>query len=193
MTSKLYWFSLSFMLVCNIFMFSRIINKDKKIRILEMRNLKDDLVIHENYILYESLDLSLENLMLYKGNNADYILINEVIETPKLVFRYNLNMCPPCIQSVIYSIKEVFPNYERNENIFFSCKGLENRLKSSYNGKVNYSFVDESLFFLIESYNVPYLYVIDKDLKMKFLFVVPKDNKQKIVDYLKIVKERCFI
>lgn len=171
MKSKIYWIIILCMFACNISLYwlfykernnTRSFNTTQQI-MMEKENL--------NYLLYESLDESItDNLHVYWGKEKkDSFKLSILAKEPKLIFRYSTTMCRPCIDDAIFEIKEVFPNYEVNENIVFSCKNLENRLKESYLGKRNLSFtyLDN---IPIEKHQIPYLFILDKDLKIKKAF-----------------------
>lgn len=185
-----YWIALIFMLACNLMLFYRLIQKRTVNKDLKAYIRNNDMEVQGNYILYESLGASLEEIYLYRDCSKDSISINNLVAEPHLLFRYNIEACTPCIQNVISAIKEVFPNYENNKKIIFSCKGLKPKLNTKFNGKMHYSFTENASMMLpIEKYDIPYLFVLDKDLNLKFLFVVSsKENKQAIIDYLSLVK-----
>ena len=181
------------MFVCNVVLFYHVINKSNEKKDTNLLlNVIEDSQIHMSYMLYESLDYSLMGMKFKRGLD-DFSEIENLDEQPRLVFRYNLLMCPPCIQDVIHSIEAVFPDYKTNENIIFSCEGLEKRFDLSFNGKVNYAFMDDSLFIPIKKYQAPYMYILDKELKLKFLFVPSKGSNQKTIDYLMLVKNKYSI
>lgn len=193
MTSKLYMGALFVLFACNIFLFFKLSKCNKSNRPDFSIQQQEQNLIHESYILYESLDIPIHDLTAYWGNDQAFFNITELTNTPKLIFRYNLSMCTPCIEATLSSIKQVFPDYEKNQNIIFSCMGLDSRLKRSFNGKVNLSFTQDNLPLPLEQHQVPYFFILDKDLKVKSLFVVPKGSKERIVNYLTITNKKYSI
>lgn len=190
---KGYWIALIFMLVCNLMLFYVLMRKKTGVNehLKVSFSAEENLVTQGSYVLYESLGISLKNMYIFGNSSKDSTLIDYCAHEPHLVFRYNMEACTPCVANVISAIKEVFPDYATNGNIIFSCKGLKSGLNVNFNGKTHYSFGKGILGIPIEEYNIPYLFVLDENLKLDFLFVVyPKGNKQTLIDYLNLAKVR---
>lgn len=138
--------------------------------------------------MYESIDVPIENRAIL-GKNEEYFDFKG--KSCYLIFRYNQNMCAPCIRNVLLAIKKVFPAYEKNEYILFSCAGLEERMKESFYGKRNLSFVPDSLTLPLEQYQLPYFFIYDGNRIAKCLYVIySKDDVGQIEQYLQRMKER---
>lgn len=160
-----------------------------KLRYMEMQQ-KSSIILSDN-ILYESLDDSITNKAIL-GNSDQYFDFKN--RPYYLVFRYNLNMCTPCIKNTLSAIKKVFPGYEKNESVLFSCSELEERLKESLYGKRNLSFVPDSLTLPLEQYQFPYFFIFDENRIAKCLYVISsKDDIGRIERYLQLMKKRFLL
>lgn len=134
---------------------------------MDCRNLKDRLsgvyeqqkssIAFTDNILYESIDVPIENKAVL-GKYDVYYDFNK--KSCYLIFRYSQNMCTSCIRNTLLAIKKVFPNYEKDEYILFSCAGLEERMRESFYGKRNLSFVLDSLTLPLEQYQFPYFFIL---------------------------------
>jgi hypothetical protein len=131
----------------------------------------------------------LANSKVYIGADKNRTFpIESLIDRPKLVFGSSQNMCSPCIYAVLDKLKEVFPDYEGNENILFMAD-IEQRLKDNYHHKKTVSFVKEEDFPLCKS-GMPYLFVLDRDLVIKMLFITDKTSPELTKEYLAVIKKR---
>lgn len=190
MCTKYYQISVFVLFICNIVLFYTL--RNSQFKTIENDYIRQLIVEKEykNYILYESLDKSIVDTYAYWGNdNEGDFHIDKLSNCPKLILRYSMKMCKPCLDDIMSAIQEVFPNYKYNDNIIFSCRDLEVYLKKSYFGKINLTF-DFQEKLPIEKHQLPYFFILDHDLRLKNLYVVFKDSKQELIDYLSITKKK---
>ena len=190
MNSKIYWAVILFLLVCNIYLFFSLQKSREQLQ--QINGLETSVIESKlrSYLLYRSADETIPDTFAYWGRaQKDSFRISTLCTSPKLVFRYSMAMCQPCINEVVSAISELFPDYEKNEYIIFSCKDLEERLKDNFFKKKH---LTSALFtsLPIEEEEVPYLFILDKDMRAKKLYPVFKGSKQELREYLKMIKEK---
>ena len=137
---------------------------------------------YEQYIIGE--------IPVYLGvDNNTLLSILTIADQPKLVFGLNQNMCRPCVDGVLSDLKVYFPDYETNPNVI-CVADIEQRFKDNYFGKKVLSFIRKDDFPLYEITELPYFFILDKDLCVKLLFITDKSSPELTKEYLKIIKER---
>lgn len=134
--------------------------------------------------------LSIGNSSIYVGSNTNsHIPLSAIVDQPKLAIGMNQNMCRPCVEGVFKNVKELLSDFETNSNII-CIADIEQRFKDDYYGKKVISFHQNKDFPLYEMDTKPYLFIIDKDLRIKQLFIVDSSNPELTKKYLKSIKER---
>ena len=129
------------------------------------------------------------NSYVYLGSdNNTLIPVHSIIDQPKLVIGLNHIMCRPCVEGVLSDVKDFFPNFESNPNII-CIADIEERFKDDYYGKKVISFHQKNDYPLYEIEEMPYFFILDKDLFIKQLFITDKTSSELTKEYLKIIKE----
>ena len=132
---------------------------------------------------------SIANTFVFTGSdNSALIPVSDIAEQPKLVLGLNNNMCRPCVEGVFSDIKVFFSDFETNPNII-CIADIEQRFKDNYFNKTVVSFHKKDDYPLYEL-QMPYFFILDKDLCVKLLFLTDKSNSELTQKYLKTIKER---
>jgi hypothetical protein len=142
--------------------------------------------------IYSNEGLAVGNAPIYYGiNRTDTIKLSELArENSILVFRFSSETCNICIDFVIDRLKKAFPDYESNSRIVLLSSQVADRLKKTYYGKPLYSFYENELDLPFEPYRIPYIFILEKDMKAR-LFFVPEESSPVFTDfYLNTVKTR---
>lgn len=189
MKSMTHIITICILFCCIIILYLNCRKVNGKLSQIEMQQ-KLSIVMSDN-ILYESLDDSIVNKAILGNSDEYYDFENKPYY---LIFRYNQNMCAPCIRNTLSAIKKVFPDYEENESILFSCSGLDEWMKASLYGKRNLSFIPDSLTLSLEQYQFPYFFIYDQNRIAKCLYVIySKDDIGRIERYLQMMKKRFLL
>jgi hypothetical protein len=142
--------------------------------------------------IYSNEDLLVGNPDIYYGvNQADKIKLSDLVEEDGiLVFRFSSETCNICVDYVIDKLKKAFPDFKTESRIVLLSSQVSDRLKKTYYGKTLYSFYENELDLPFESNRIPYIFILDKDMKAK-LFFIPEKSSPVFTDfYLNMVKER---
>jgi len=184
------------LLLCNIgLLYLRQQDKNRLVRAIQsinrLESLKDKLDVSKEITVarlkYEQHHL--DNTYVYIGSdNSTLIPINSVVDQPKLVLGLNQNMCRPCVEGVFANVKEFFSDFETNSNIIYIAD-IEQRFKNNYFNKKVVSFFQKNDFPLYEI-EMPYFFILDKDITIKMLFITDKSSPELTKEYLRIISER---
>lgn len=142
----------------------------------------------------ESEYTSLLSPFYYGTDTCNFYSFNEEFKESILVFYFSIEACQPCLESIIESIKDVFPNYKDNKNILLLSDDLEERFRNSYWDKriINFPRQKYSLEFMQKK--IPTLFIIDPKTSMiHHIFPYNKETPDYLSDYLHTIKERFFL
>lgn len=131
--------------------------------------------------------------LVYSGTDtASSLRLSEYIgEDTCLVFRFSGQMCDECINFVIKNLKEVFHDYTSPKIILLGTE-INSRIKEEFYGKQVVSISKADLGIPIEEYQVPYLFIADREMKAKFVFIPDRSYPEFTDDYLHVIRTRFF-
>ncbi len=160
------------------------INARKQIKRYEDERIELQLTEYriEKYIYRYKLELSsmeniLENIVLVDGNNSEFP-IQDLINTPKLIYRVSSRSCSPCVDRDIQRIKElgkvigpekilIISDYENSRSLNILSNSQE-VLSPCFNftGKLNLTIAVES-----DLKKAPFFFILDEELRVRFPFL----------------------
>lgn len=202
MKNKIYIVIIIFLLLVNIFSLwnNKQSNKDNKFlkNYIERKNSRDSVLL--NSIMRENIRLTKyasfkidKNLELVNEKQDSLSLCKIPFNDKKMVFRYNEFACSDCIHkefSVLKKYEEaigkdnivIFASYHSIKDLYINKR--VNRLDMDvYNLKLG------TLDNEMDKYNIPYIFVYDKNYNVSNLFIPNKDSPKMTEIYLKnIVK-----
>lgn len=138
-------------------------------------------------------DVNLSPVILL-DSNSDSILIQNLVKTPKLIFRFSDQFCPPCIEDALKSLKNLGDSIGYSNILMISdvknSKLLnifikKNQILSpclSYSGQFNFEIENKP-----GSDRTPYYIILDQNLKVSFPFFA-EENDELINIYLGRIK-----
>ncbi|MCF8360972.1 MAG: hypothetical protein K9H26_19645 [Prolixibacteraceae bacterium] len=161
------------------------INKLKKMYSSETSYLKeinrlDSLALKtfvENQILLsENTNFSISPTLKLTGENNSELRLSEITNSNyTLIFRYNEFTCSDCIYKEMGNLKELAKKIgTQNIIILASYKNQRDLYVTKRVNEINlpvYNIPHNSLDNIIDSYNIPYMFIIDKDLGPHNLFI----------------------
>lgn len=131
--------------------------------------------------------------MVYAGNNVENTFrLFDLVNEECLVFRFSGEACNVCIDFVLEKIKGRFENFAENDRILLIGSNINPRVKDNYYGKKILSYSSENMGIPFEEYNIPFLFVIDRDRITKLVFIPEKAVPELTDFYLDTVKKRYF-
>jgi len=137
-----------------------------------------------------NVNLEIENTDVYIGFDSVNIFNIKQLNH-KFFFYFSIQTCSPCIEQTVDCIKEVFPDYENDNEIFFISPDYPARFKGNCYGKPLLTLDSEKLGIPVEKLNVPFIFVIDSNLKIKKMHIVNKNDFRSTVKFLKeLVKKQ---
>ena len=125
----------------------------------------------------------LQPVFLLNSTN-DSIPIQDLVITPKLIFRFPNQFCPPCIESALTSLKNLGDSIGHNNIIVISdCKNSRilkilidmNSILSpcfSYSGQLNFEIEGK-----LGSDRKPYYMILNQELKVSFPFFAEENDE----------------
>ena len=111
--------------------------------------------------------------------------IHSLIGKHKFFFYFTEQTCPPCVMNTIDCIKEVFPNYESDNEIIFISPDFPGRLKENCYGKRLVTLSKGKLGIPIEEMNLPFIFTLNKNLEIEKLHIVNKNDFTKTLVFLR--------
>lgn len=135
----------------------------------------------------------LEPVFLLDSNN-DTVPIQELVKSPKLLFRFTEQFCSPCIEHALASLKLLGDSIGHNNILIISDAENSNLLKIfikmnsisspcySYNRPFNFEIEGKS-----GSERLPYYMVLDQYLHVSFPFFAEENNELNSI-YLNRIK-----
>ena len=108
----------------------------------------------------------------------------QVVANHLFFFFFSEETCSPCIQQTVTYIKEVFPDYETDDRIYFISPAYPARFRRNCYGKKLLNLENETLGMPLESENVPFIFTVNNDLVVEKVHVVNKSNFSKTLEFL---------
>lgn len=128
-------------------------------------------------------DTKLKPVVLLDTNN-DSILIGDLVKTPKLIFRFSVQFCPPCIDAALKSLKSL------GDSIGFSNILIISDIKNSrlLNTFIKNNQILSPCLLYSEPFNfeiekspgndrTPYYIILDQNLKVSFPFFAEENDE----------------
>lgn len=112
------------------------------------------------------------------------------INSETLVYRFSGYYCDACNQFVIKKIKQYFVDFATSDRILFIGSDIDPRLKVGSYGKNILSLLDSKLGLPIEDENIPFLFLLDKNGKIKMTFIPDKSMPKYTDKYLELIKSK---
>lgn len=167
-------------------------------RYLNEINSLDSLAIKaftENQILLsENTSFSISPTLQLTGENNNVIRLSEIINRDHtLIFRYNEFACSDCIYKEMGNLKELAKVIgAQNIIILASYKNQRDLYVTKRVNGINlqvYNISQNSLDNIIDKYNIPYMFILDKDLKPHNLFIPNKYFISSTEDYFRDISK----
>jgi len=128
----------------------------------------------------------IENQSVYLGiDSLDLMDFKQVVANHLFFFFFSEETCSPCIQQTVTYVKEVFPDYETDDRIYFISPTCPARFRRNYYGKKLLNLENGTLGMSLEAENVPFIFTVSNDLVVEKVHVVNKSNFDKTLEFLK--------
>ncbi len=122
-------------------------------------------------------------------DSTKHTTLSELTLSPKLFFYFTSNTCTPCIDQSVEIIKDVFPNYKKNENIIFVSPDYPLRYSNNCYGKKLLKLENNNFGLSINDDNQPPYFIVVKNMKVKSIHVVNKMDFDRTREYLSLVSK----
>lgn len=146
-----------------------------------------------NYIFSEGTKISDIELYDIKGVKTN---ISKLVKDEMLVFNYSELHCEPCIDSVLLILKN---NPSINKEKILILTSYRNERDISLFVRLNhiefpiYNRRDIELPLYIEHSQLPYFFIINKELRCSNFFIPDKGKLIQTINYLKYISKTIFI
>ena len=150
---------------------------------LEYYYLKDQF----NFWLESENQNMIERDVFYGNDSSTLVPISSLLTTPKLIYRVSGNMCSDCIEFGRKQLENVFGEINEKSNVMIVLSDVsslekktiyKNRCFSLYESNVTLSYLP------VETYCIPFFFVVDENMKIKMLFTPDKALPQYTEQYL---------
>lgn len=185
-------------LVCIIvYLYIRYSNKNTPLQNLETLGEEQIYKILQNKdFIYLNALASDGNLFYPVVENAQErkVLYNLIETTPKLIFYYSELNCNSCVEIIVKEV-ENYRDSIGSENIIYLANYRRARDMLIFK-RINQ--IKSSIFNVVETsmpagkVHMPFLFIIDKEKRVRSLFVPSKENTKNIKLYLSIIKKKYF-
>ncbi|HNX84362.1 MAG TPA: hypothetical protein PKK03_07895 [Bacteroidales bacterium] len=154
----------------------------------------------ENFYMNELIKASIENECIELGNPIVYpgkrieeqVPLFDIVDQECLVFRFSGAACDVCVDFVLEKIKNRFSDFSSNPRILLIGSNLNPRVKEDYYGKSVLSYASDDLGIPFEEYQIPFLFILDRDRTCKMIFIPEKALPELTDLYLDTVLKRYF-
>ncbi len=148
----------------------------------EPNKVNDELFYEFEFLVMSSLENSNVPINSFQKvnieNDTTPVLLNNLIDQPKLIFYYNELSCNPCTDRELGKIDSL-SKIIGAENIYLLTKRTSNRniylLKRVNNLNLQIIFIDDILDIPIFNYPTNFYFILDKDFITKFFFIPSKN------------------
>lgn len=150
----------------------------------ELFTLKEDM-----QVCTQNEGLIIDETVKVRNEEQELVLLKDVFQGKTLVVRISQSHCQVCIETVIpmlkasgiediviladYTNKRFLKKFKENHEIEYRCFTIENSPRLP-----------------IDDLNIPYLYVMDKNMQVDCLFIPHKEIPEQTERYLKTMAER---
>ena len=157
-----------------------------------MREMNDYLQLIDNKInsLREShLNLVLDNQTVHLGiDSLNQMELKQIAADHLFFFYFSNQTCSPCIEQTVNYIKEVFPDYEKEDRIYFIAPDYPAQFRRNCYGKQLLTLSTGALGIPLEAENVPFLFTLSDELAIEKMHVVNKNDFIKTLEFLKTIR-----
>ena len=157
---------------------------------------KADYFQYEREFLYgikklelQNTNLVLKDQMVYFGTDSiKQNKLSNVVENGKICFYFSEKICPPCIDYVIDVINNKF-TLEEQAKIIYLSPDYAFRLRANYQNKQLMTLKNKYLDIPLYKKEIPFLFYINKDLKISYLHIHNKTMSALTDIYLNEMKK----
>lgn len=152
---------------------------------------KESLYFHKRTELKNEHFKCIDQTAHWGTNYIDSIHLSELCNERKLFFCFSEKTCPPCIDEVVNMINEVFTKEEIKTQIVFISPDYPTRLRDDCYEKKLLSLHEKYLGLPIELQEsfAPFLFIMNKDLRINYLHIHNKALPQLTLIYLKEIRK----
>ena len=129
-----------------------------------------------------------EQYVSFGSDSIGKSLLSDIVDN-KLFFFFSNSACYPCITKCVEIISEYYPDYKSNDEIVFVSVDYPARLKDDCYGKKVMNLELGELGIDLEGYDVPFLFSLTKDLRIKDINIVFKSDYNRTDTFVKSFKE----
>lgn len=148
--------------------------------------------ILNNYAVYENNENGkmIDDIRL-TNEKGDTLFLSNLAQQNKIIYRISELHCNSCVVHEFDNLKKSIPSnknllilsYYQNPRNLIIFKRINNLKDFEI-----YNLMDENIQnLIIDKYGTPYMFIIDKHLKISNLFIPLKTDNQRTIDYLKRV------
>jgi|SRR5690554_834788 len=177
----------------------RMQEKDKVIQdTAEKKNICEStrrVIISNTFLQFETTASKIEDFIISSNGESQKKKLSDYFSgNSQLVLRYNEDNCSSCIDHSLEALLE-YKDAIGIDNILIIATVKNNRKLKAFIDKfenLNIQIIntDSEINLPIEEYNIPYFFMMNKDLKIKMLFVPIKELPDNTARYLDIISER---
>lgn len=140
---------------------------------------------------YANESETLKSNMLLLENGKNKINLSDVIKDKTLIVRLSQQNCQACIMAITPLLQKL-----SNERVIYLIDYTNKRyleeLKKTCNA--NYRlFKTESLVLSLDTLNIPYFFLLDKEMRTDCVFIPHKEMIIQMEKYLKIIEKKMII
>lgn len=137
---------------------------------------------------YMSDGETVDGSSLLLDEHKEKVFLSDIIKGKTLVMRLSQQNCQACIMAMMPIVQKL-----DQERVVFLVDYTNRRYFEEFKKTCNAShrvFKTESLSIPLDSLNIPYFFLLDKDLKMDYTFIPHKEMIDQTGKYLEIVKRK---
>jgi len=182
------------LLLINIYILFNLYIYNKKTEIERNAfNNKINTLFYQNILLKESLLHSIqgictlpEKMMVYNESNDCISLKSLKRKKRSLILRYSHLSCKPCVDAIIACVKQFAEQNNQIEILLFSSYRFEKdlrdfkRMNKIFTEVYNVKYLD----IPIEKENIPYIFIMDKNMNVFDFFIPQKDMLELTEQYI---------
>lgn len=147
--------------------------------------------LHYTYAERELKDIVLLNSSLEKVRLSSLVGGKE-----KLVFKFSPSNCFTCIQSGFTALRKIVKNISNDQIIIIADKANRREIRALANSMhLDYPIYladDKDFNTILQKENIPFTFVIDKELRMRDLFIPMKELPDYSDMYYRIIWKKYF-
>lgn len=145
---------------------------------------------------YTYAERDLKDIILLNNNQKKVKLSSLVGGKEKLVFKFSPSNCSTCIQSGFAAFRKIAKNISNDQIIIITDKTNRREIRALANSmNLDYPIYladDKDFNNILQKENIPFTFIIDKDLRMKDLFIPMKELPDYSDMYYRIIWKKYF-